>query len=445
MIISIRPIQTFNGVFDIPPSKPETQRAILAAALASGTSLITHDLRCLETILMKNAIKTMGAQVIEQAQKLEIHGCANNPIFADSSIECAGSALVFRIFAALATHSQHPINLKADGTLSKRIMKPLFDALMSLGGKYDFGQAPSKAPCCVLPSRLCGGVCHLPGNISSQFITSLLFFGPLLNDALEIHVDFPPHSSSYIKQTLHTLALAGVNVEYNNQLTFLKTLPSKFRSFNVNIDGDFTSASYLLGCAILFPGKTVFNNINIRSLQGEAIILDLLSALDMKFSFSEEKKQLTIDNQLDTLRGDIEINVKNGPNITPTLAAIGAYITGSFTVRGAKLCQYHKSPRIEVIVYELKKLGVDISLIYDENNICDGFTVRGKASYTGGATFNSHNDHRILMSLYVAALKANSPCQIKTSGLSSVKTSFPDFFNIITSTKRLAKNEYTSI
>ncbi len=435
-MINVSPIKSFSGSFTVPSSKPETQRAILSASLASGTSRVNNDLRCFETKLMKDAVKQFGATIEEHNGFLKIHGVSNNINFIDPEINCAGSALVFRVFLALSCLASKSIKLNADITLSKRVMKPLFHSLMSLGAEFKFINEDFKAPCVVLPSNLHGGTCYLPCNISSQYITALLYLSPFLPNPLSIKLDGIPYSASYIEQTLESFTSAGINFKHNDELSQYDIVPSSFQAFNQDISGDFTSSSYLLACAILFPGKITLKNISKRSLQGEIIILELLDYLDISYQYDDTRCELIIMNNKDRLVGDIEINVKNGPNITPTLAVIGAYIEGTFIVRGAKVCQYHKCPRIAVIVGELKKLGVNIKLLYDENNDSDGFMIQGKKNYTGGAVFDSHHDHRILMSLYVASLRADSPSQIATSNLSSVEASFPEFFEVI----KLANN-----
>src|SRR5262245_41017066 len=132
-LLKVQPIDGFGGVFQIPPSKPETQRAILAASLGDKTSRIFNDLRCAETATMKSACRALGAEIIERADHLEVHGIGPNPRCTNRTIQAAGSGLVFRTFAALSCGVGRPVIVTGDAVLCKRIMAPLFAALRELG------------------------------------------------------------------------------------------------------------------------------------------------------------------------------------------------------------------------------------------------------------------------------------------------------------------------
>jgi 3-phosphoshikimate 1-carboxyvinyltransferase len=126
------------------------------------------------------------------------------------------------------------------------------------------------------------------------------------------------------------------------------------------------------------------------------------------------------------LRGDIEIDATDFPNIVPTLATIGSYVKGRFRVVGGKITRFHKTSRIEAMVTELSKAGVDIAVLYD-HGVCDGFEIRGASAYPGFREFSSWGDHRIFMSLFVASLRMRQPCLL--SGYEDVRLSFPEFFS----------------
>ncbi|MCH9644406.1 MAG: 5-enolpyruvylshikimate-3-phosphate synthase, partial [Gammaproteobacteria bacterium] len=201
------------------------------------------------------------------------------------------------------------------------------------------------------------------------------------------------------------------------------------------ITGDFTSASYLVACALLFPGVSTFTNVDLNNLQGEKIIFDLVNMLNVTMHYEADSHVLIIDNQHEYLSGDIEISVKDGPNITPTLAAIGAYVEGEFVVRDATVCQYHKCNRIRTMVEELKKFGVNIRPIF-KNNLWDGFVIKGKRSYPGNVTFSTDfRDHRIIMSLFIAALRAESTSFFSVDNMNLIKDSFPGFMNVFKTEK----------
>lgn len=425
MLLRVDPIKTFNGTFRIPSSKPETQRAILAATLAGGTSRIFNDLRCDETATMKRACRTLGAVIVEHEDHLEVQGAGHGLKYDNCVIDAAGSGLVFRTMTALACALASPVVITGDATLRNRVMAPLFEALRELGADLQSICQDGKAPVVSWGRRLAGGRCRLPGNVSSQFITAILLAAPFARRPVEIEVTGEVYSKSYIRQTLSSMARAGIPVAASGDYRHFRVEPGVYRPHHVHIIEDYTSASYLLATAALYKGRSVFTNMHGNSEQGERAIIDILLRLGLGLELDRANHTLTVDNPEGTLRGDIEIDTTDCPNIVPTLAAIGAYVDGTLRVVGGKITRFHKASRIEAMVNELSAAGVDIVPIYDRG-ACDGFEVRGAATYPGSRKFSSWGDHRIFMSLFVASLRMRSPSFF--SGFEDVRLSFPEFF-----------------
>jgi 3-phosphoshikimate 1-carboxyvinyltransferase len=423
--LKVFPAKKITGDFTIPASKPETQRAIVIATLAAGTSIIKNDLRCSETATMKNACKSLGAAIIEHPYHLEITGVGGKMQAPAKVIDCKGSGLVFRVFTALACFIPSPVIISGDSILCGRVMKPLFDALRKLGAHIENICGSDTAPIINRGASLTGGICHLPGNISSQFITAILFAAPFAQAPTKIVVDGEMYSLSYIRQTIHFMQAAGIEVEFDEIHSTFTVHPGVYHSININIKEDYTSASYILASAALFKGTTRFKKAYGESMQGESEILKILEIMDITHYYSVATNELVIKNPHAKLTGHYEFDAKNYPNIVPTLAALGAFVIGSFKVTGAALTRFHKAPRVEAMTTELKKLGVDISIVY-KNDFADGFIIYGKETYPGNITFSNWKDHRIFMSLFIASLKCAEPCYF-TEYL-DVDCSFPTFF-----------------
>lgn len=426
MLLRVEPIENFAGTFRVPASKPETQRAILASTLAEGRSRIVNDLRCEETETMKRACRALGAEIVEHDGYLDITG-AGGSLKNDSrtTIRADGSALVFRTMAALTSVFPSPAVVTGDETLCNRPMSPLLNALGDLGADIESICREGNAPIVNWGSRLAGGTCRLPGDVSSQFITAILFAAPFAEHPVEIYVSGQVHSKSYIEQTLHTLREAGIQVTASADYRYYRVAPSLYRDQDVSVREDYTSASYLLAAAALYPGRTVFTNVHGGSRQGEAAIIPILERLGLRTTLDRAASRLTVDNPPDSLRGTFDIDATDCPNIVPTLAAIGAYVDGTLRVRGARVTHFHKAARIEAMVTELSRAGVAIKPVYDRG-VCDGFEVRGAPTYPGGVTFSHWGDHRIFMSLCVAGLRMKSANLY--SGAEEVRLSFPAFF-----------------
>ncbi|PHM51196.1 3-phosphoshikimate 1-carboxyvinyltransferase [Xenorhabdus sp. KK7.4] len=408
----------------IPSSKPETQRAILAASLANGKSIINNDLRCLETNTMKEACRSIGAKIIEEPGRLIIYGTDGKINPKKKVIEALGSGLVFRVMTALTCHSTTPAVISGDTILRTRVMEPLLDALIELGGNVSSIHMNGKAPF-VNWGGYSGGECEIEGNISSQFITAILFAAPLAHKATTIKIKGEILSLSYIQQTLEVLAISGIKFQHNESFSQITVFPGQYNSAEYTITGDYTSCSYLVAAATLFPCDLTLKNINSKSLQGEQAILTFVEKMGLEIIRNDQRNEIRLINKKTQLTGNYEFNVSNCPNIVPTLAALGIYVHGCFRVIGGSITRLHKSPRIKAMVNELKKLNVNIQPLFI-NGVYDGFEIYGAPSYSGNCILSSWGDHRIFMSLFVASLRCQKPNYL--DGYEDVHCSFPNFF-----------------
>ncbi|MEV0297650.1 3-phosphoshikimate 1-carboxyvinyltransferase [Nocardia sp. NPDC050710] len=423
-LLRVEPLESFSGTFRVPASKPETQRAILASTLADGTSRIFNDLRAEETEVMKHACRGLGAEITERDGYLEIRGCGGRFRHEGRVIQANGSGLVFRTMAALGSVQPAPVVVTGDETLCGRVMAPLLTGLRDLGASIDSICREGRAPIVNWGRGLRGGVCRLPGDVSSQFITAVLFAAPFAEGPVEIEIVGELYSKSYVVQTISCLTEAGVHVSVSDDFRRYRVEPSAYRARDVQVGEDYTSASYLLAVTALFPGRSALTHVRGESRQGEYAVVGILEQLGLRITFERATSRLVVENPTGRLRGNVEVDVRDCPNIVPTLAAIGAYVEGSLRVVGGRLVRFHKASRIEAMVHELSRAGVDIEALYDDG-ICDGFEVRGAPTYPGGVTFSSWDDHRIFMSLFVAGLRMRSANLY--SGFEDVRLSFPRF------------------
>ncbi|MBE8596293.1 3-phosphoshikimate 1-carboxyvinyltransferase [Xenorhabdus sp. BG5] len=408
----------------IPSSKPETQRAILAASLADGKSIINNDLRCLETSTMKEACRRIGARIIEEPRRLIIYGTGGKISPEKKVIDALGSGLVFRVITALTCHSDTPAVISGDAILRTRVMEPLLNSLIELGGNITSVHMNGKAPFINWGGYI-GGECEIEGNISSQFITAILFAAPLAKKSTTVKIKGEILSLSYIRQTLEVLAIAGIKFKHNENFSKITVFPDEYSPAEYTITGDYTSCSYLVAVATLFPCDLILKNINSKSLQGEQAILTFVEEMGVEVIRNDQKNEIRLINRKGLLTGNYEFNVSNCPNIVPTLASIGIYVNGCFRVTGGSITRLHKSPRIKAMVNELLKLGVNIQPLII-NDVYDGFEIHGASSYSGNCRLSSWGDHRIFMSLFVASLRCQQTNYI--DGYEDVHCSFPSFF-----------------
>jgi 3-phosphoshikimate 1-carboxyvinyltransferase len=425
MLLRVEPIEELGCDMRVPASKPETQRAIIAASLANGTSVIRNDLRCLETDTMKLACGKLGAAIHEDRDALKIVGAAGRFNPGVQVIDAKGSGLVFRTMMALNCARGFPTILTGDTTLRGRVMKPLFDALHTLGANFTYLGDEGKAPVINWGSALKGTHCTLDGNISSQFVTAILLAAPLCEHPVDLHVRPPILSQSYIAQTLEMLRLCGIRVDASADYREYRVHPGVYRAFTVDINADYTSLSYLLMACAIFPGRYRVSGIRGETLQGERLFVEIVEALGVRIHYDEAHRALHVDSTNAPLEGKFDFDVSDGPNIIPTLVALSLFVKGTFRVRGGAVTRFHKSSRIESMVGEAYKLGADIEIVRDAQHHVDGFVTRGKERYEGGLTLSSCGDHRNFMALFVAALRFDKACSL--DGYEDVVCSFPDF------------------
>lgn len=414
-----------NNECAIPSSKPETQRGIIIASLASGTSFIKNDLRCLETETMKRIMTSLGAKITEHNDYLEIEGIGGKIKYDNQVLDCLGSGLAFRVVSALSCISEETILVTGDASLRPRVMKPLLDTLNELGANVESLVEKGKAPIVSWNGDLKGGKVELDGDISSQFITALLIVAPLTPKGIHLKINKTLLSRSYIKQTIHFMEIAGIKIECDDAFENIVVYPGEYHSIDVTLSGDMTSSSYFLALCTMFKGTYKLSNMPFNSMQGERYFLDVIEELGIKLEFDENTNELTLINEVESLEGNYHFDVENCPNIIPTLAALGAYVKGHFKVTGGSITRLHKCNRIKAMVSELSELGVDIQTIY-KDDIEDGFLIKGRDSYAGGKVLSSWGDHRIFMSLFIASLRMDNNNHI--DGYKDVICSFPDFF-----------------
>jgi len=425
MYLRVEPIKQLGTRMSVPASKPETQRAILAATLADGTSIIRNDLRCTETETMKIACRQLGARFEETGDSLFITGTGGRFASGIEVIDAKGSGLVFRTMMALSCMKTTPTILTGDATLRRRVMQPLLDGLRHLGASFTYLGDDGKAPVINWGASLSGKHCRLAGDISSQFITAILMAAPLTRHGISLGVAPPVLSQSYLAQTVDTLRRCGIDARVNADYTQYHVGPGAYQPFETRINADYTSLSYLLMACTLFPARYRIGGIEEQTQQGEKLFADIVQSLGVRLHY--DAGTLHVDSTAVRLEGSYSFDVRNGPNVIPTLVALSLFVRGTFTVTGGSVTRFHKSSRVESMIGEVRKLGADIEMIRNAEGHIDGFVTQGRPQYAGGAMLSSRGDHRNFMSLFVASLRCEEACHL--DGYADVICSFPDFID----------------
>ncbi|MEU7863186.1 hypothetical protein [Nonomuraea sp. NPDC049141] len=420
-----------QGVFRAPGSKPETQRALIMGTLADGRTSLHSPLVSRETELMADACRALGAEITRTGDRIDIVGAdpwrtANGTGY----VWAGGSALIARVCAVIG--SALPGRLIVDGTCSlrERPFGPLFEVLAGKGVGFLFPGAPGRPPFATLSDSLPGGRYDLDTTVSSQFATALLIAAPLAADPLRLRLRGPLYSMSYIRQTVEMMSRFGVPVQEAPGMREL-TVPGgkRYQARTLRLTGDYTSASYLMGAAAVTRGRVTVTNLDPHSAQGERTIVGILTELGARVHRLDGDGSVTIDCGDLTGAADADFDLRDCPNILPTVAAVAATVPGRIRITGGRLTQHHKSPRIAAMATELHRVGIPVALVTDREGTVDGLDIRGRVSHEGDADFSDHGDHRILMATVLLGLAGRRPCRIGDAA--DTADSFPAFMNLL--------------
>ena len=425
--------------FEAPASKPESQRALLAASLANGCSTITGFLRSNETKAMVDACRAIGATVTHEGDTVRVHGLGQHDVVAHgisrhslqdaTYVWASGSALVGRVFATIGSALPKPMVVDGNANLRSRPLAPLVSLLEEKGVSFNYLDRPQAWPCVALSSALPGGTYRLKTSTSSQFATALLVAAPLANHETRLELTGENYSLSYILQTVDMMRRFGVPVEIANEArSILVPADSRYQPSDVRLTGDFTSASYLMGAAFVTRGSVTIDNLDPKSLQGERAMVDILESLGVDVTWRDDGFLHVNCTQLPE-KVDVAINLQNCPNILPTVAAMAATIPGRIRITGARLTQFHKSPRIEAMATEIGRAGADVTILRDRDGKIDGLEIKGDRTQPGDVTFADHGDHRIFMALSLFAMACRRPCAFE--GSCDTADSFPAFRDLL--------------
>jgi len=288
---------------------------------------------------------------------------------------------------------------------------PLLQSLKKLGVKSSFQRNGVK----VQGGGISGGKTTIRGDISSQFISGLLFACPKAEKNTEITLTTPPESKNYVQMTEEVLNKHGVKVRISKDFRRID-IPSNqtYNPYRHEVPGDFSSAAFLLAAAAVTSSKVSVKNLDYHTKQGDKAILDILKKMGSKVKTHD--KFVEIEGKLLT---PIEIDVKDIPDLVPVCAVLACYSNGVSKIYNAERLRYKESDRLTSLCAELKKMGAEITM--DK----DSLTIKGPCAMHG-TLIDPHNDHRIAMACAVAALGAKGETKIQNS--ECVKKSYPTFF-----------------
>lgn len=391
MNILINPSKALGSVY-APPSKSLTHRYIISAALADGISHISNVQFSEDIKASIDCARALGCEIDVFEDSLTVRGTLKRP---DKPIEfmCKESGSTIRFFMGIAMSLGTPAKFYGSSTLLSRPFG-IYEKLAYLNG-IEFERHEDYI---YLNGKLSGGEFTVPGDISSQFITGLLFALPMLEKDSVIKLLPPVESRSYINLTLQALKAYGVKAEWTDETTLFVKGNQQYKPFDISVEGDYSNAAFLEALNVL-GGKVEVLGLNSESLQGDKVYIEHLKALK---------------------EGAPVIDLTDCPDLGPVLMAIAASQNGAEFV-GTRRLKIKESNRGEVMCEELSKFGVKSS--FEENRI----VIEKGALCKPNVKLLGHNDHRIVMSMTLLATITGGEIE----GAQAVKKSYPEFFEVI--------------
>ena len=424
MILKVKNISKIGGVVKAPPSKSYSHRAVILASLAKGTSKLYDMLYSEDTLASIRVCKALGAKINKTDDYLEVVGTGGKLHNSSTEpIDLANSGTTLRLMTSISALSDNEVILTGDESLQTRPMGLLMDALMPLGIETESLNDNDKAPILIKPGYV-GGETNIYGNVSSQYISSIIISSPLSDKGVTLYVLPEFKSKPYVNMTLDIMRKFGVkslrgyylkheacDKEHQScRIDEFKVKKQDYVACDYTVEGDYSSASYLLALIAINGGKAKIKNLFRDSKQGDKYILDILQKMGATIIRGEDYVEIASNGDLKA----IDVNLSNAPDLLITVAVLAAMAEGTTNITGVAHARVKETDRIDTTCRELEKLGC--KLVEHE----DGMSITGGVS---SGVVDSHGDHRLAMAFSLIGLKHD----IEITNGEVFDVSFPNF------------------
>lgn len=414
----IRPVTSpFTTSARVPGSKSITNRALLIAGLAAGTSTLTGVLDADDTRAMAGAIASFGAEVEASwhTGTVRVRGIGESPIKGPLTLQANQSGTTGRFLLAVAATGTGAITVDGDEQLRTRPINDLTDALVSLGVRVEVPSPTRSLPAVVHAQELPGGEVALPGDISSQFASALLMAAPRMAQGLSVQLTGELVSTPYLDMTVEVMRAFGAEVTAFGETGFV-VAPGRYEACDYAIEPDASAASYILAAAAITGSSVRLDGLSSESMQGDIEFAEVLAQMGSTIRHHADSIELTGPSQLIGVDADL----RDFSDTVPTLAAVAAFASTPTTIRGVGFIRNKESDRIAATVTELNRVGIDAA------ETDDGMVIQPGPLQP--AVVQTYDDHRIAMAFSVLGLRnpgtriADPQCVAKT---------FPDFYQVL--------------
>ncbi|MDA9555997.1 3-phosphoshikimate 1-carboxyvinyltransferase [Vibrio sp.] len=415
--LTLQPIQCVDGEVNLPGSKSVSNRALLLAALAEGTTTLTNLLHSDDIRHMLNALTTLGVtySLSDDKTTCEVQGLGR-PFHLNEAVELflgnAGTAM--RPLAAALCLGQGEFVLTGEPRMKERPIGHLVDALKTAGAKIEYLENDNYPPLKITGSGIQGGHVKIDGSISSQFLTAFLMSAPLAAGDITIEIIGELVSKPYIDITLHIMSQFGVTVEHDNYQVFHVKSGQTYQSpGSFLVEGDASSASYFLAAAAIKGGSIKVTGIGKKSIQGDIQFADAIEKMGAHIEWG--------DDYIISRKGElkaVDLDFNHIPDAAMTIATAALFADGVTSIRNVYNWRVKETDRLSAMATELRKVGAEV----EEGEDYITITPPNKLIH---AAIDTYDDHRMAMCFSLVAL-SDTPVTINDPKCTS-KT-FPDYF-----------------
>lgn len=417
MDVIVKPTPQLNGSIGALSSKNYTTRYLLVAALAEGTSTVYFPAHSEDSDAMRRCIQDLGATLIEDDEKAIITGFGKNPKdVKELNVGNAGAVLRFLMGIASLCPDVTFVNTYPD-SLGKRPHDDLIVALSQLGVEVDHNDG--RLPITIRGGHPTGGKIKVSGEVSSQYLSALLFLTPLLEQDSEIEVLGDLKSKVVVGQTLEVLEQAGIIIHAREDyMVFQVPGRQSYEAKTYTVQGDYPGSAAILAAAAVTQSDVIVERLSASSKQGERAIVDVLKMMEVP---------LTHENDIVHVKGNgklkaIEFDGDAATDAVLAMVAAAVFAEGTSRFYNVENLRYKECDRITDYLAELRKAGANVEERQAE------IIVHGRPEgVEGGVEINAHYDHRVIMALSIIGLRSKQPIRIKDAH--HVAKSYPQFFD----------------
>ncbi|MEZ8143094.1 3-phosphoshikimate 1-carboxyvinyltransferase [Enterovibrio norvegicus FF-33] len=416
--LTLQPISKINGEVNLPGSKSVSNRALLLAALAKGTTRLTNLLDSDDIRHMLNALAKLGVtyRLSDDKTVCEVEGLGGAFQTSEPTELFLGNAgTAMRPLAAALCLGKGEYVLTGEPRMKERPIGHLVDALRDVGADVTYLENQDYPPLKIISADIAGGSVEIDGTISSQFLTAFLMTAPLFSGDTEIRIKGDLVSKPYIDITLHIMSQFGISVEHDNyQVFFVKGNQTYTAPGDFLVEGDASSASYFLAAAAIKGGEVKVTGIGKKSIQGDVQFADALAAMGAEIEWG--------DDYVIARRGElnaVDLDFNHIPDAAMTIATTALFAKGTTSIRNVYNWRVKETDRLSAMATELRKVGAEV----EEGE--DYITITPTANLKHAA-IDTYDDHRMAMCFSLIAL-SDTPVTINDPKCTS-KT-FPDYFD----------------